>query len=344
MMAQAARIDLPVAALGDYLRKEIPLLAGEMSITPTSGGQSNPTFFLHFPDTILVLRTQPPGELAPSAHAIDREFRILSALHGGAVPVPRPLLFCADRTLIGTPFYVMACVAGTVEPVADLPGRSPEARRALYLSTAETLGALHATDWRAAGLGDYGREGGYYPRQFGRWARFWREQGLGDNPALDAVIDWLEANMEVDSTGAISHGDFRFANLILAPDRMEVAAVIDWELSTIGHPFFDLGYFCMAYHTSPEENGGLIGLDTAALGIPDKAEFVAAYCQRAGATETFGIFHQVFALFRATVGCESIAARAAMGQGTSRESGAFGRRMGLAYARSARTLIAEGER
>ena len=146
-----------------------------------------------------------------------------------------------------------------------------------------------------------------------------------------------------DATAAISHGDFRFANLIVAPDRPAVAALIDWELSTIGHPFFDLGYFCMAYHTAPDENGGLLGLDRAALGIPDKAELLAAYHRRAGSAAVFGAFHQIFALFRAAVGSESIAARAARGQGTDAGSGAFGRKMGLAYARRARDLIASGE-
>ena len=321
----------------------MPGAGGEPTLVPTAGGQSNPTFFLGIGDRRLVLRKQPPGELAPSAHAIDREFRILTALQDTAVPVPRPVVYCADRAVLGTPFYLMECVAGTVENEAALPGRTPEARHAIYLSAAETLGALHALDWRAAGLGDYGREGDYFARQFGRWTRFWREQGLGGNPDLDVVIAWLEANLMPDATAAISHGDFRFANLIVAPDRPAVAALIDWELSTIGHPFFDLGYFCMAYHTAPDENGGLLGLDRAALGIPDKAELLAAYHRRAGSAAVFGAFHQIFALFRAAVGSESIAARAARGQGTDAGSGAFGRKMGLAYARGARDLIMSGE-
>ena len=335
-----APVDFPVPALRDYLRAQLPELGGEMHISFTTGGQSNPTYFLHFGARKLVLRKQPPGELAPSAHAVDREFRILSALQDSAVPVPRPLLFCADRAVIGTLFYVMECVDGTVEPEAALPSRSPEERRAIYLSAAETLGSLHALDWRAAGLGDYGREGAFFERQLGRWTRFWREQGLGGNADLDAVIRWLEANMVADASSTISHGDYRFANLILAPARPAVAAVIDWELSTIGHPFFDVGYICMAYHTAPEENGGLIGLDHAALGIPKQAEFLDAYYQRAGSAQEFAPFHQIFALFRASVGSESIASRAAKGQGNSAASGEFGRRMGTAYARRARDLIA----
>lgn len=340
-MAPDASVDFPVPALRDYLIAQLPELGGAgMRISATSGGQSNPTYFLHFGDRKLVLRKQPPGELAPSAHAVDREYRILTALQDSAVPVPRPLLYCDDRAVIGTLFYVMDCVDGTVEPEAALPARSPDERRAIYLSAAETLGALHALDWRAAGLGDYGREGAFFERQLARWTRFWREQGLGGNADLDAVIGWLEANMVDDATSTISHGDYRFANLILSPTRPAVAAVIDWELSTIGHPFFDLGYICMAYHTAPEENGGLIGLDRTALGIPDQREFLTAYHSRAGSAQAFGAFHQIFALFRASVGSESIASRAAKGQGTSQASGEFGRRMGRAYAHRARGLIA----
>ncbi len=339
-MTLDASVDFPVADLRDYLTARLPELGSKMHISLTSGGQSNPTYFLQFGSRKLVLRKQPPGELAPSAHAVDREFRILSALHGSAVPVPRPLLFCPDRGVIGTLFYVMECVDGTVEPEAALPGRSPEERRATYLSAAETLGSLHALDWRAAGLTDYGRDGAFFERQLVRWTRFWGEQGLGDNTDLDAVIGWLEANMASDPTSTISHGDYRFANLILSPTTPAVAAVIDWELSTIGHPFFDVGYICMAYHTAPEENGGLIGLDRAALGIPGQGEFLEAYYRRSGLDRRFGAFHQIFALFRASIGSESIASRAAKGQGTSAESGAFGRRMGLSYARRARDLIA----
>lgn len=338
-MQSDSPVDFSIAALGEYLRAAMPDLTGEPTLSFTSGGQSNPTFFLDFGGRRLVLRKQPPGDLAPSAHAVDREFRILTALQDSAVPVPRPLLFCADRAVIGTLFYVMECVGGEVEPRAELPGYTPDQRRAIYLSAAETLGALHAVDWRGAGLGDYGRAGNFYERQLTRWTRFWREQGLGDNADLDAVIGWLEANMVDDPTCTISHGDFRFANLIIGPCTPRVAAVIDWELSTIGHPFFDVGYIGMAWHTTPEENGGLMGLDLAALGIPDQREFLAAYHQRAGSALVFGPFHQIFALFRGSVGSESIASRAAKGQGTSTASGEFGRRMGRAYARRARDLI-----
>ena len=339
LMQSDTPVDFSITALGEYLRAQLPELTGEPTLSFTSGGQSNPTFFLDFGGRRLVLRKQPPGELAPSAHAVDREYRILTALQGSAVPVPRPLLFCADRAVIGTLFYVMERVEGEVESHAELPGYTPEQRRGIYLSAAETLGALHALDWQAAGLADYGRAGNFYQRQLTRWTRFWREQGLGDNADLDAVIDWLATNMVDDATSTISHGDYRFANLILSPHAPKVAAVIDWELSTIGHPFFDVGYIGMAWHTTPEENGGLIGLDLPALGIPDPREFLAAYHSHAGSALKFAPFHQIFALFRGSVGSESIASRAAQGQATSAASGEFGRRMGKAYARRARDLI-----
>lgn len=208
------------------------LAAAELRLSATSGGQSNPTWFLHFGARKLVLRKQPPGELAPSAHAVDGEYRIHSALQGSAVRVPRPLLYCDDRAVIGTLFYVMECVGGTVEPEASLPGRSPEERRAIYLSAATTLGSLHALDWRAAGLGDYGRAGAIFERQLARWTRFWREQGLGDNADLDAVVGWLEANFfpgQLDSWSAVtSILGFRFL-------RFPGQAFIDWHPEVVNN-------------------------------------------------------------------------------------------------------------
>lgn len=339
-MNEAAEFD--TGALEEFARAQIAGLGGPMRLAPTTGGQSNPTYYLDFGDRRLVLRKQPPGELAPSAHAVDREFRILRALQDTPVPVPRALAFCGDRTLIGTLFYIMECVDGTVCQQAAMPGFSPDQRRAVYLSIARTLRDLHDLDPAAVGLDDLGRAGGFYERQVTRWGRYWKEQGLGGNSALDAVLRWLEDNLPADEKIAISHGDFRFANLMIAPDNQHVAAIFDWELSTIGHPHFDLGYFCMAYHTAPEENGGLLGLDCEALGIPAKEEFLGAYFT--GRPNDFSLFDQVFALFRASAGSESVAARAAQGQGTSADSLAFGRRMGASYAGRARHLIAEGEK
>lgn len=331
--------DFDTAALEEFARDRIAGLEGPMKLEPASGGQSNPTFFLSFGDRRLVLRKQPPGELAPSAHAVDREFKILQALHGTAVPVPRPLAYCGDRSLIGTLFYIMECVDGMISHQASLPDLAPDERRAIYLSVAAALRELHRLDPAAVGLEDLGRAGGFYQRQVARWGRFWHEQGLGDNPALDAVLRWLEQNQPAQEKSAISHGDFRFANLMIAPNRQGVSAIFDWELSTLGHPHFDVGYFCMVYHTTPEENGGLLDLDLAALGIPTKQEFLAAYF--GDQPNSFTLYDQVFALFRGAAGSESVAARAAKGQGTAENSFAFGRQMGASYARRALQLIAQ---
>jgi aminoglycoside phosphotransferase (APT) family kinase protein len=333
--------DFSLDALEAFARAHIAGLEGPMVLAPTSGGQSNPTFYLSFGDRRLVLRKQPPGELAPSAHAVDREFRILQALHATAVPVPRPLAYCGDRELIGTLFYIMECVDGTICYEAALPDLLPEQRRSIFLSAAGALRELHALDPAAVGLADLGKADGFYQRQVARWGRFWHEHGLGDNPALDAVLDWLERNLPVHNQIAISHGDFRFANLMIAPNRQGISAIFDWELSTIGHPHFDVGYFCMVYHTTPEENGGLLGLDLAALGIPTKHEFLSAYF--GGRPDAFTLFDQVFALFRGSAGAESVAARAALGQGTAENSFAFGRQMGASYAQRALQLISDGE-
>lgn len=339
-MNEAAEFD--TGALEEFARAQIAGLGGPMRLAPTTGGQSNPTYYLDFGDRRLVLRKQPPGELAPSAHAVDREFRILRALQDTPVPAPRALAFCGDRSVIGTLFYIMECVNGTVSQQAGLPGLSRHQRHAVYLSVAESLRALHDLDPAAVGLADLGRSGGFYERQVARWGRYWHEHGLGDNPALDAVLQWLEGNLPGEDIAAISHGDFRFANLMIAPDNQHVAAIFDWELSTIGHPHFDLGYFCMAYHTTPEENGGLLGLDCEALGIPAKHDFLAAYF--GGNQDKFTLYDQIFALFRGSAGAESVAARATQGQGTGADSLAFGRRMGACYARRAQDLIAEGEK
>lgn len=333
--------DFDTGALEEYARAHIAGIAGPMRLAPTTGGQSNPTYYLDFGERRLVLRKQPPGELAPSAHAVDREFRILRALQDTPVPVPEALAFCGDRSVIGTLFYIMERVDGTVSQQADLPGFAPTERRAVYLSIARTLRDLHDLDPAVIGLDDLGRATGFYERQVARWGRYWQEHGLGGNPALDAVLRWLENNLPADDKATISHGDFRFANLMIAPGKQHIAGVFDWELSTIGHPHFDLGYFCMAYHTSPEENGGLLGLDCGELGIPAKEEFLGAYF--AGRPNDFTLFDQIFALFRASAGSESVATRAAQGQGTNADSLAFGRRMGASYAGRAQRLIADGE-
>ncbi len=332
------------ARLEPYLRAHIPGLAGPMRLERIAGGQSNPTFFVTSDTRRLVLRKQPPGTLLPSAHAIDREHRVIAALRGTAVPVPEALLFCDDRSVIGTPFYVMQRVDGRVFHDCALPGCSPAERRALYRSMAETLAALHAVEPAACGLGDYGRPQGFYARQLRRWSEQWRDLRTREDHHIERLIVWLPAHTPDDPRCGIAHGDFRMGNLMFAPEGPGVAALLDWELSTLGPPLSDLAHSCIAWHSTPDQYGGLLGLDLEALGIPSQAEYEADYY---AALARHGVaaeprmtgFHMAFALFRWSMIFEGIAARARAGTASASDAGSVG---GLAasFAERAAAFIA----
>ena len=296
-----------------WLRQALPGRARGFALTPVAGGQSNPTFLLDLGAERLVLRKQPPGELLPSAHAIDREFRVISALADTDVPVPRAVLYCADADVIGTPFYLMERVAGRVFDGADLPGMAPRERREMYRSLAQALGRLHRVDPNAVGLSDYGRQGGYFARQIARWTRQWEATKQADNADIDWLIETLPGAIPEDDATAISHGDYRVGNVMFAPEAAQVVAILDWELSTLGHPLADLAHVCMAWHSAPEEYGGIMGLDHAALGLPGRAEFEDWYGAEAGHGLRLEPVHMAFALFRFAVVFEGIAARAKAG-------------------------------
>jgi aminoglycoside phosphotransferase (APT) family kinase protein len=334
-------IEFDTAALNEFLKRVLPDVSGDLQIQRTSGGQSNPTFFLRYDNRSIVLRTRPPGALAASAHAIDREFRVLQALRSTPVPVPTAIFYCSDNDVIGTPFYLMERVDGRIFHEASLPSIPPKARRAFYASMAATLASLHGIEWRGVGLADFGQPHNYFARQFARWSRFWREQGLGDNGDLDAIIVWIERNLPLDDTAAICHGDFRLANIMFHSTLPRVSAVLDWELSTIGHPLADLAFSCLAYHSRPDENGGLLGINLEEGDIPTEDEYLQMYYDTAVSVQRVEVFHKVFALFRAAVGAESIASRATAGQGLSPSSAELGRRLGKSYARRACLLIAD---
>ncbi len=307
----------------------LPGLDGPMRIERVAGGQSNPTFFVSFDNRRLVLRKQPPGDLLPSAHAVDREFRVISALDGSAVPVPKALFFCDDESVVGTPFYVMERVDGRVFHDCALPGCTPEERRAMYRAMAEILAALHAVDPAARGLGDYGRPGGFYARQVRRWSTQWRSARTRDDAAIERLIAWLPAHLPDDPRAGIAHGDYRIGNLMFHPTEPRVVALLDWELSTLGPPLSDLAHSCIAWHSAPDQYGGLLGLDLPALGIPSEAEYTAVYAAAldrlgiAGSSEMTG-FHMAFALFRWSMIFEGIAARAKAGTASSADAGAVG--------------------
>ncbi|WP_417249483.1 phosphotransferase family protein [Celeribacter sp.] len=319
---------LDTAALRDWLSRHFPEDNGPdvaLEAEPISGGQSNPTYFVTWGSRRLVLRRKPAGAILPGAHAIEREFRVLRALEGTDVPVPRALVLEEDAEVLGTPFYVMERLEGRVFSDCALPGLRPEERRAMYLSMAETLAKLHAVRPEEVGLGDYGRPGGYFARQLRRWSEQYAQSPSPRIPALDRLIDWLPANMPADD-GAVSiaHGDFRLGNMMFHPTEPRVIAVLDWELSTLGHPMGDLGFCVMPWQTAPDEYGGILGLDNAALGIPSREEFVAHYHAHDRLKAELTRFHRAFALFRFAVIFVGIADRAGAGNAASEEAAELG--------------------
>ncbi|WP_238123778.1 MULTISPECIES: phosphotransferase family protein [unclassified Xanthobacter] len=337
MSDAAVQPGFDVGALDAHLKAHVEGLAGAPRLTPIAGGQSNPTFFVDYDGRALVLRKQPPGELLPSAHAIDREYRIIRALAGTDVPVPPALLYCSDRTVIGTPFYVMEKVEGRVFHDCTLPGVSPEERRAMYGAMARTLAAFHNVDVAAVGLADFGKPGNYFARQIGRWTRQWELSRTRDDKNIDRLVAWLPAHIPADDTTSLVHGDYRIGNLMFHPQKPEVVAVLDWELSTLGHPLADLAHCAMAWVSKPDEYGGIEGLDLAALGIPSRAQFVADYSAAAHHGQALTDFHMAFALFRWAVIFEGIAARAKAGNANSANAGDTGR-LAAAFARRAAEL------
>jgi aminoglycoside phosphotransferase (APT) family kinase protein len=273
------------AALARFLAGRLPGFDGTgLVVRQFRGGQSNPTFHLTTPAGAHVLRKKPPGRLLPSAHAVEREFRIMRALQDSAVPVPRMRLLCEDAAVIGTPFFVMDHVEGRIFADRVMTAGAPAERRAVYDDLARVLAALHAVDWRAAGLADFGKPERYMERQVERGIRQWQQVKVEEMPAMDRVGAWLAANLPADDETAIAHGDYRIGNVILHPEEPRVVAVLDWELATLGHPLADLGYACLTYHMPPGPSGvtGVEGIDFAATGIPTQAEFVARYCAAAG--------------------------------------------------------------
>lgn len=296
-----------------------------MQIERIGGGQSNPTYFVTHGAARMVLRKQPNGPILPGAHAVDREFRVLTALQPTDVPVPRPILFHADPALLGTPFYLMERVEGRVFHDSALTDAQPAERRAIWLGLARAMAAMHNVRPDDVGLGDFGRPGNYFERQIGRWTKQWRASGSDPIPDLDRLADWLPANLPPDD-GAVSlaHGDFRMGNMLFHPTEPRVVAILDWELSTLGHPLADLGFACMAWHTAPDEYGGLMGLDLAAAGLPDEAEVIAAYMNARPESGPLLPFHRVFALFRFAVIFVGIADRVRAGNAAGQDAAVVG--------------------
>ena len=343
LRASQGGLDFDLRRLDEYLKEWLGGSAATR-IMRTSGGMSNPTYFVTRGDWRAVLRKQPNNVLMPSAHAIDREYRVLTALQNSAVPTPKPYRYCEDREVLGTPFYLMEWLKGRVIYDYALPGLAPEEREACYRSMGETLAALHRLDYSAVGLGDFGKPGNYFARQLNRWSKLWGEyrRGDDDNPALDRMVRWLSERVPDSDSLALCHGDFRMANLVFHPTEPHVIGVLDWELSTLGHPLVDLAFNTQAWRMAPDENGGLLGLPLDRMGIPSEQDYLGRYYDDAAATERLTAFHQVFAMFRGAVGSAGVAARGELGNNTLPDAANVGRRLARAYATRGMALI-EGE-
>ncbi|RUX92506.1 phosphotransferase family protein [Mesorhizobium sp. M7D.F.Ca.US.004.01.2.1] len=314
---------LDQAALAPYLEANIPGFSGLAAIEKFKSGQSNPTYLVTAASGRYVLRAKPPGQLLKSAHQVDREFRVMGALAGTAVPVPRMLHLSDEASPIGRMFYVMDFLDGRIfwDPALPEAGGNEE-RAAIYDAMNDTLAALHDVDVEAVGLGDFGRPGNYFERQLARWTSQYRASETGTVADMDRLIAWLETHMPADD-GRVSlvHGDYRLDNLIFASDRPQVLAVLDWELSTLGHPFADIAYQCMQWRL-PHASGfrGLGGVDRSALGLPSEEDYVASYCRRRGLT---GIgnwtFFLAFSFFRLAAICQGVFKRALDGNASNPE-------------------------
>lgn len=331
----AASHAFDVAALERWLAHELPGFQGPLTVEQFKGGQSNPTYKLVTPGGAWVMRSKPgpAAKLLPSAHAIEREYRVMQALAATAVPVPRMVALCEDEAVIGRAFYLMDFVAGRVLWDPALPGMSPAERAAIHDEANRVIAALHTVDVAAVGLADYGRPGNYFERQIARWSKQYQASVTEPIAEMDRLIDWLPQQLPAgardESQVAVVHGDFRLDNLVFAPDAPRVVAVLDWELSTLGHPLADFSYHCMAWHIPPGMFRGLGGLDLAALGIPSEADYVRRYCERTGRADAEALmadwnFYLAYNLFRLASITQGIAKRVVDGTASSAQAKATG--------------------
>ncbi len=320
-----------VAALEAHLSANLPGFAGPLTVEQFKGGQSNPTYKLLTPQGDYVMRTKPgpAAKLLPSAHAIEREFRVMRALHGTGVPVPKMHLLCEDEGVIGRAFYVMECMQGRVLWDQSLPGMTQAERGAIYDEMNRVIALLHSVDVQAAGLADFGRPGNYFERQISRWTKQYTASATEPIASMDSLMAWLPGHIPAQAKDetqiSVVHGDYRLDNLMFHPTEPRVLAVLDWELSTIGHPLADFSYHCMAWHIPPGTFRGIGGLDHAALGIPLEDEYVRRYCERTGrqdgeATREHWNFYLAYNMFRLAAILQGIVKRVVDGTASSADA------------------------
>ncbi|HET6334282.1 MAG TPA: phosphotransferase family protein [Polyangiales bacterium] len=310
-------IDEP--ALRSYLESKLPdEFRGVLEVQKFAGGQSNPTYKLTANGKSFVLRKKPPGTLLATAHMVDREYRVISALYGSGVPVAKPILYCDDAKVIGTEFFIMEYVGGRIFWDPTFPQLSAAERAALYAEMARVLAALHMVDYSARGLGSYGKAGNYFARQIKRWTEQYLASVTEPIPSMDALIKWLPEHVPADEKTSLVHGDYRFDNMVFHPTEPRVLAVLDWELSTLGHPLADLAYNCMSYHLPGVDRPPLAELAGPESGIPTEAEYVAEYCRHTGQKEipSFG-FYLAFSAFRYASIVQGVVKRGLSGNASS---------------------------
>lgn len=326
-MANATAFDFDTSTLGRYLEAQVDGFKGPLTATKFAGGQSNPTFLIAAASGNYVLRRKPPGELLKSAHAVDREYQVIAALSPTQVPVAKVYHLCQDDTVIGSMFYLMEYIDGRVFWDPALPEATPATRTAIYTEMNRVLAALHSVDIDAVGLSDYGRPGNYFERQISRWSSQYRASETETIPQIEQLIQWLTANMPTDDGKvALAHGDFRLDNMMFAHNSTKVLALVDWELSTLGHPYADLAYQCMQLRMpATGVMPGLGNIDRSALGIPTEDEYLAMYCQHMGLSHIpHWNFYLAFSFFRFAAILQGVKKRALEGNASSPKALAMG--------------------
>ena len=310
-----------VERLTDNLRAEGLIGREPLSLSPLTGGQSNPTFLMTSGSNRYVLRKKPPGPLLPSAHAVDREYRVMKALQKTAVPVPQMFLYSDDASIVGTPFYVMEFLQGRVFMDQSLPGMISSERGQIYAEMNRVIADLHLVKPEAVGLETFGKAGNYFSRQIGRWSKQYQESHADDIPAVRNLIDWLPQHIPEGDLTSVVHGDYRLDNLVFHPTDPRVLGVLDWELSTLGHPLADFSYHCMSWHIPATLWRGIGGLDLAALGIPSESDYIKMYANKTGlSAQEHWDFYMAYNLFRMAAILDGIARRALDGNAASADA------------------------